>query len=75
MKKLTLNSDIYSCPVIEAAIFAYKNLATISVCKQDGQTILLFDECRFDPSLTIKEFENVNLLNDSFRKKGKSASD
>jgi len=58
MKELILSADIYSYPVIEAAIIAYKNLATISICKQDRQIRLVFDECRFDTTMTIREFEN-----------------
>ena len=56
--ELTLNADIYSHQVIEAAIIAYKCLATIAVRQNDRQIYLVFDNCRFDPSITIKEFEN-----------------
>lgn len=58
MMKLTLNADIYSFKVIEAAIIAYNGLATIAVRQSDRQIQLVFDNCRFDPSITIKEFEN-----------------
>lgn len=58
MMELILNADVYSSKVIEAAILAYNSLATITVRQKDRQIQLVFDNCRFDPSITIKEFEN-----------------
>ena len=56
--KLTLNANIYSRQVVEVAIIAYKDLAEITVIQNEEQIQLTFDNCRFDPSMTIKEFEN-----------------
>ena len=56
--ELILNADVYSSKVIEAAILAYNSLATITVRQKDRQIQFVFDNCRFDPSITIKEFEN-----------------
>lgn len=56
--ELILNADVYSSKVIEAAILAYNSLATITVRQKDRQIQLVFANCRFDPSITIKEFEN-----------------
>lgn len=58
MKELIVNADVYSYPVIEAAIVAYKDLARISVCQKDRRIRLVFDKCRFDSLITMREFEN-----------------
>ena len=58
MRKLTLNTDIYSDQIIEAAIIAYKELAKITISRSNHQIQLEFTECKFDASITIKEFEN-----------------
>ena len=58
MGDLILNTNIYSDAAIQVAIDAYKELATISIDKQENYICLSFHECKFDVHLTVKEFEN-----------------
>ena len=60
---LQLSSDIFSLQAVEAAVRAYSGLACIQVESQPGGWLLSFTDCRYDPQLTIREFNNylINL--------------
>lgn len=60
---LQLSSEIYSFHTVQAAVQAYSGLARIQVESQPGGWLLSFTDCRYDPRLTIREFNNylINL--------------
>ena len=60
---LQLSSDIFSLQAVEAAVRAYSGLACIQVESRPGGWLLSFTDCRYDPRLTIREFNNylINL--------------
>ena len=60
---LQLISEIFSLEAVEAAVRAYSGLARIQVESRPGGWLLSFTDCRYDPQLTIREFNNylINL--------------
>lgn len=58
MNKLLLNTDIYSVSNIKNTCIAYKEYADIEINKTDSYIELIFDNCKYDLDITIKEFEN-----------------
>lgn len=65
MNKLILSMDIYSADSIEETCNAYRSLARIKIKKRKECMELIFDRCRYDTDITIKEFENylINVEN------------
>lgn len=68
MNKLILSMDIYSVDSIEEACNAYRNLAIIRVKKRKECMELIFDRCRYDTDITIKEFENYLINAENMKK-------
>lgn len=68
MNKLILSMDIYSVDSIEKACNAYRNLARIRAKKRKGCMELIFDRCRYDTDITIKEFENYLINAENMKK-------
>lgn len=58
MIELALNTEIYSEDKINQVQTVYREYAVITKKLVDQYWILKFDNCRYDESLTIKEFEN-----------------
>ena len=60
---LQLSSDIFSLQAVEAAVRAYSGVAGFLVVSRPGGWLLSFTDCRYDPQLTIREFNNylINL--------------
>ena len=58
MIELALNTEIYSEDKINQVQTVYREYAIITKKLVDQYWILKFDKCRYDESLTIKEFEN-----------------
>lgn len=58
MIKLLLSTDIYSDTNIKKTCNAYRGFADIKIMKKDSYYELTFENCKYDPDITIKEFEN-----------------
>ena len=65
MNRLELNTARYSMKPILQTCEVYKNLAEIRARKKKGKIILIFEKCRYECSITMKEFENylINIEN------------
>lgn len=63
--KLLLNTDIYSEKNIRETCDIYKAYARIKIKWKKPYVELRFDKCKYDPDITIKEFENylINVEN------------
>ena len=68
MNKLILSMDIYSADSIEETCNAYRNLARIRIKKRKECMELIFDRCRYDTDITIKEFENYLINAENIKK-------
>lgn len=58
MNKLRLHMDIYSSESIKETCDVYKDYAKIKIIHKNPYTELIFENCKFAPDITIKEFEN-----------------
>ena len=58
MKKLRVNSSVYSAETIRASMKAYQKHAITTVKYKLGYSEITFWKCRYDGDLTVKEFEN-----------------
>ncbi|MBR2841704.1 MAG: HxsD-like protein [Lachnospiraceae bacterium] len=56
--KINLTKEVYSIKSLARAISNYKDFAVISVLETVDYWILDFSDCKYDPALTVKEFEN-----------------
>ena len=65
MNRLKLNLDIYSIENIEKTCQVYEDYARIKILHEGSKIELEFNECKYDPDLTMKEFENylINVEN------------
>lgn len=65
MNKLKLNLDVYSIKNIEKTCQVYAGYAKIKISHVESKIELEFDRCKYDPELTMKEFENylINIEN------------
>ena len=63
--KLYLNTDIYSESNIRKTCGVYKDYARIKVKARKQYVELTFDRCKYEPVITMKEFENylINIEN------------
>ena len=68
MNKLRLYTDIYSESSIKETCDVYKNYAKIKIKRKKSYVDLVFEMCKFEPDITIKEFENY-LINVECMKK------
>ena len=62
---LSLNALIYDQKRILQAVDAFKALASIHVYLKDEYFMCFFEKCKYDLSITKKEFENyvIDLMN------------
>lgn len=58
MNELRLNKSIYTYTNLIRAVRDYQGYANIVLKEEDRYWHLTFTDCRYDLSLTIKEFEN-----------------
>ena len=58
MNKLRLNTTIYSDTSVMSACLAYDGYASIKIQRSHDYIEVLFDQCKYAPELTMKEFEN-----------------
>ena len=58
MVKLLLSTEIYSEKNIKEICDAYKDFAKIKVKRKSIYIELIFNSCKYDPNVTVKEFEN-----------------
>lgn len=70
MVKLLLNTEIYSEKKIKETCDAYKGFAKIIVKRKGIYIQLIFNSCKYDPNVTVKEFENylINTENMNIKK-------
>lgn len=63
--KLELSTEIYSLKHIMQTCEVYKDYARIKVKSKKNKAILIFDQCRYECCMTMKEFENylINMEN------------
>lgn len=63
--KILLNRNIYPNWAVVRAVADYNALASIEITADREYLICTFKNCRYDETLTVKEFLNylVNLLN------------
>lgn len=58
MMKIKLNSDIFSLEKINHTKKVYSGYADIMIENIEGYWHLSFENCKYDESLTVREFEN-----------------
>ena len=58
MKVLHLNKDIYSIARIKNAVLAFKDYADMGITEHKEYIYVSFLQCKYDESITVKEFEN-----------------
>lgn len=62
---LKMNKQIFDVGLIETAVRAYTNLATIILSENSEYWICSFSDCKYSEALTVSEFENyvIDLMN------------
>lgn len=68
MVKLLLSTEIYSEKNIKETCDAYKNFAKIKIKRKDNYIELIFISCKYDPNVTVKEFENYLINTENMKK-------
>lgn len=65
MNRLYLSEDVYSQESVKETCAVYKEYAHIEMKRENLHIKLTFSGCKYDPDLTIKEFENylINVEN------------
>lgn len=58
MNRLYLSRDVYSEDSVKKTCFVYREYAQIKFKLKNSHIELSFDRCKYDPDLTMKEFEN-----------------
>ncbi len=58
MNKLYLNKSLYSYKSVLIAIEAYSELADFTLDENEHAWIITFQNSKYDPAITLKEFEN-----------------
>lgn len=58
MKKIQINSEIFSEKTVKQALDDYKRIAKTSMKNKGEYYIVTFWKCKFDEEQTISEFEN-----------------
>jgi len=56
--ELKLNKSFYNKEIILKALKDYNKLASIQIKEVDGYTICIFNDCKTDLELVLKEFSN-----------------
>ena len=68
MVKLLLNTEIYSEKIIKEICDVYKDFAKIKMKRKDNYIELNFNGCKYDPNVTVKEFENYLINTENLKK-------
>lgn len=68
MNRLYLSEDVYSEESIKETCAVYKEYAHIEMKRENLHIELIFSRCKYDPDLTIKEFENYLINVENSRK-------
>lgn len=68
MVKLLLSTEIYSENNIRNTCDAYKDFAKITIKRKGTYIELIFNDCRYDQNLTMKEFENYLINTENIKK-------
>jgi hypothetical protein len=55
---LTLNKEIYTPLNIQSVIEVFGSLCKVNISEDGNYWIVIFSECKYDKTRTIKEFEN-----------------
>lgn len=68
MVKLLLSTEIYSEKNIKEACDVYKDFAKIKMKRKGIYIELIFNSCKYDSNVTIKEFENYLINTENMKK-------
>lgn len=68
MVKLLLSTEIYSEKNIKETCDVYKDFAKIKVKRKGSHIELIFNSCKYDPNVTVKEFENYLINTENMKK-------
>lgn len=68
MVKLLLSTEIYSEKNIRNTCNAYKDFAKIKMKRKGTYIELIFNDCRYDQNITMKEFENYLINTENMKK-------
>lgn len=58
MRKLQINSEIFSDKTVKQALNDYKKISTTSIKRSNKYSTVIFWKCKYDEEQTLKEFEN-----------------
>lgn len=58
MRKIQINSEIFSEKTVKQALRDYGNIAKTSLKNKGEYFIVTFWKCKFDEEQTLREFEN-----------------
>lgn len=56
--KVKINKEIFRYHSLQKALAAYKGYAEFSISEEQDSWVVELAKCRYDESLTAKEFEN-----------------
>lgn len=68
MVKLLLSTEIYSEKNIKETCDVYKDFAKFKMKRKDIYIELIFKSCKYDPNVTVKEFENYLINTENMKK-------
>lgn len=68
MVKLLLSTEIYSEKNIKEICDVYKDFARIKMKRKNNHIELIFNSCKYDPDITVKEFENYLINTENMKK-------
>lgn len=68
MVKLLLSTEIYSEKNIKETCDVYKDFARIKMKRKNNHIELIFNSCKYDPNVTVKEFENYLINTENMKK-------
>lgn len=68
MVKLLLSTEIYSEKNIKETCDVYKDFAKIKMKRKDKYIELIISSCKYDPNITVKEFENYLINTENIKK-------
>lgn len=60
-KELALNKELYNDSIIKKAVECFSELCSITLKSDEKYIYCLFDNCKVDYLVTMKEFENYIL--------------
>ena len=68
MVKLLLSAEIYSEKNIKETCDVYKDFARIKMKRKNNNIELIFNSCKYDSNITVKEFENYLINTENMKK-------